>query len=326
MILAGDIGGTKTNLAFFDSKEGSLSLSDVKSYPSKQFGSLNEILAVHLRDVPKPPTHAAFGVAGPVINGRCETTNLTWVVDAEEIARQIGVARVGLMNDLEATAYGVLRLSEQDTAVLQKGAPQQRRTIAVIAAGTGLGEGGLVWDGTRYRALASEGGHCDFSPRNDLEIDLLRYLLTRFPQVSWETVVSGPGLLNIYSFLRERSGTKEPAWLSDSMNAGDPPAVITNAGLQQTDSVCVATLDLFTSLYGAETGNLALKLLATRGVYVGGGIAPKIMPKILEGKFLESFITKDRYQKLMKGMPLAVILNDKTALFGAAHYALMAGG
>jgi glucokinase len=322
MILAGDIGGTKTNLAYFDAGDNSLALHTNKSYPSQTYRSLDDIVRVFVEEFPADIRHAAFGVAGPVIDGRCETTNISWVVDSRDIARQLGLRNVGLINDLEATAYGTLRLGKKDLHVLNPGTLRRGGAIAVIAAGTGLGEGGLVWDGVRYRALPSEGGHSDFAPRNELEMELLRFLVGRFGQVSWERLVSGPGLYNIYQFLRSRAGSPEPSWLSEQISNGDPSAAVSQAALQEKDSVCVQAVEMFVSLYGAEAGNLALKFLATGGVYVGGGIAPKLLDKIRRGTFLQSFVQKDSYSKLMQSMPLYVVLNEKTALYGAAHYAI----
>jgi glucokinase len=267
--------------------------------------------------------HAAFGIAGPVINGRCEATNIPWVVDARELAACVGLPSVGLINDLEATAYGILRLRESDTLMLNAGVARLRGNIAVIAAGTGLGEAGLIWNGRRYQALASEGGHTDFAPRNDLEIDLLRYLLTKYKRVSYERVVSGMGIVNLYHFFRTRIASTEPKWLSDEMMTGDPAAAISHAALAGKDEACVRTMELFVSLYGAEAGNLALKLLAAGGVYVAGGIAPKILPLLQQATFIDSFTTKGRLSDLVKAMPVYVVLNDKIALHGAAHYALL---
>jgi len=323
MILAGDIGGTKINLAYFVEENNGFILHTIKSYPSKQYGSLREIIQLFTAKFPAKITCAAFGVAGPVIDGRCETTNLSWVVDSREIAQQVELQNVGLINDLEATAYGTLRLDEKDKLVLNKGVQRDQGTIAVIAAGTGLGEGGLVWDGTRYRALPSEGGHTDFGPRNELEMALLRFLLQRYERVSYERLISGPGMYNIYQFFRSRAAYPEPAWLTERIQSGDPSAAVSEAGLEGKDEVCQETLETFVSLYGAEAGNLALKLLSTGGVYVGGGIAPKILSKIQQGSFMKSFTSKGRYAALMSNIPVYVVLNDRTALYGAAHYALL---
>jgi glucokinase len=322
MILAGDIGGTKTNLAYFNEENGRVVPVHTRSYPSQQYHSLPDIVAEMLKEVPARITAAAFGVAGPIVEGRSKLTNLGWEVIAEEIRERLKLPRVGLLNDLEATAYGVLNLPEKDRLTLQHGEVREHAAIAVIAAGTGLGEGALIWDGRRYRAMPSEGGHSDYGARNELEMELMRFLLTKFKRVSYERILSGPGFATLYEFFRSRSREPEPTWLAEEINAGaTPAAAISRAGLERTDPVCVQVLDLFVSLYGAEAGNLALKVLATGGVYIGGGIAPKILPRIQEGGFLEAFTNKGRHSPLLKSMPLYVILNDKIALYGAAHHA-----
>jgi glucokinase len=322
MILAGDIGGTKTNLAYFTEDGGVLTQHFARSYSSKQHSSLSAIIKQFIQESPQMIDEAAFGIAGPVVNGRCEATNLPWVVDARSIASEFGVKRVGLLNDLEATAYGVLRLQEKDKLPLNTGIAQQHAAIAVIAAGTGLGEGGLVWNGTRYQTLPSEGGHSDFAPRNELEMNLLRFLLTKYKRVSNERVVSGMGIINLYQFFRTQVKYPEPQWLATEM-ASDAAAAISSAALAGKDEACIKTMELFVSLYGAETGNLALKLLSTAGVYIGGGIAPKILPLLQQATFMDAFTNKGRLSSLMMNMPVFVVLNDKTALLGAAHYALL---
>jgi len=321
MILAGDIGGTKTNLAYFEEKDGKLTTKLVKSYPSQQFTTLNEVLRLLRKDHPAELSAAAFGIAGPIVDGRSKLTNLGWTIDGKDVAAALHLPRVGLINDLEATAYGTLRLDQEDIVVLNKGAAQPRRTIAVIAAGTGLGEGALTWDGKQYRSVSSEGGHTDFGPRNELEVELLRFLLPRFGRVSCERVVSGPGMLNLYQFFRSRTTSPEPSWLREQMASGDAPAAISQAGMEGKDKACINSLDMFVTLYGAEAGNLALKFLSTGGVYIGGGIAPKILPWIQRGEFIESFMSKGRYRALLEQMPISVVLNDQAALIGAAHYA-----
>ncbi len=322
MILAGDIGGTKTNLAYFREEDGRVIPVEERSYPSQQYRSLLDIIEAMKKEIPAQITGAAFGVAGPIVEGRSKLTNLDWEVAADEIREGLKLRHVGLLNDLEATAYGVLNLPAKDRLTLQQGEALKHAAIGVIAAGTGLGEGALIWDGKRYRAVPSEGGHADFAPRNELEMDLLRFLLTKFKRVSYERVLSGPGFSHLYEFFRSRSHEPEPAWLTEQMKAGPTPAAaISRAGLERTDSVCVQVLDLFTTLYGAETGNVALRFLATGGMYIGGGIAPKILPRIQEGSFLEAFTFKGRHSPLLKSVPLYVVLNDKIALYGAAHYA-----
>ena len=321
MILAGDLGGTKTNLAYFVQKGDSLDAELVKSYPSKDFRSLGEILKQLMRTYPADITTAAFGIAGPVFHGKSKITNLGWEVDARELASLLDLPSVGLLNDLEATAYGTLRLKRNDIVVLNPGVPQANGAIVVIAAGTGLGEGGLIWDGVKYVAFPSEGGHTDFAPRSEVEMDLLRYMLRKHKHVSNERLISGPGLYDIYQFFRLMADHPEPAWLRDQIATSDPAAAVSQAGLEKKDKACEEALDMFVALYGAEAGNLALKLLGTGGVYLGGGIAAKILPRLQERHFMEAFAAKGRCEEFLKQLPVAVIMNDKTALLGAAHYA-----
>ena len=323
MILVGDIGGTKTNIAYFVARGDLLTPTVVKSYPSQKYGSLTDIVTEFLREHPGNVSAASFGIAGPVVDGRCEATNLPWVVDSRDVAGLLKRDMVGLLNDLEATAYGTLHLSAKDKLQIVSGTPHLRGTIAIIAAGTGLGEAGLVWDGVRYRTLPSEGGHADFAPRNELEIDLLRFLLKKYERVSYERLLSGPGLYNLYQYFRSIATYPEPTWLQEQITAGDPAAVISNAGMQEKDEACVSTLDTIVSLYGAEAGNLAQKLFSTGGVFIGGGIAPKIVTRIQKGTFRDSFTHKGRFGDLLSQIPVYVILNDKAALYGAAHFALL---
>jgi glucokinase len=323
MILAGDIGGTKTRLALFTTVGERLESLAEETFPSREHGGLDEIVRTFVSKQQVSVTHAGFGVAGPVKHGRCETTNLPWVVDARQLARQLGIASVVLINDLEANAYGVATLEAKDFVILSPGAPDAEGNAAIIAAGTGLGEAGFYWDGAQHHPFACEGGHGDFAPRNELELELLRYLLTRFTRVSYERVLSGPGLYNIYQFLRDTGRGKEPVWLAEELRQQDPAATISQAALTGRSALCVQALDLFVSLYGAEAGNLALKVMATGGLYVGGGIAPKIMQKLEDSTFVQAFIAKGRMRPLLEAMPVRVILNDKTALLGAARCALL---
>ncbi len=322
MILAGDIGGTKINLAYFTLKDGKLVPDILKSYASKEHASFAEILRLFQQEVPHTIETAAFGIAGPVVNGRSEATNLPWIVNVREVAPTFGLKTAGLINDLEATAYGILRLEEKDTLVLNAGVPRPQGTIAVIAAGTGLGEGGLVWNRARYQTLPSEGGHTDFAPRNELEMDLLRFLLTKYKRVSYERVVSGMGIVNLYQFFRTRVNYAEPPWLTEQLG-GDAAAAISKAARDGKDEASAKAMELFVSLYGAEAGNLGLKLLSSGGLFIGGGIAPKILPMMQQSTFMDSLTGKGRLSGVVKNMPVSIILNDKIALYGAAHYALM---
>jgi glucokinase len=321
MILAGDIGGTKTDIALFQPEGTELIEIRRETFPSRKFNSLDDIIERFLQSEDPSIHSACFGVAGPVINGRCETTNLPWIIDGTKIRQRFGFPMVILLNDLEAMAYGTLRLSEKEYYSINTGIPQTTGNRCVIAAGTGLGEAILFWNGSQFIASASEGGHADFAPRNSNEIKLLEYLLDRFSRVSYERILSGPGLFNIYQFLKETHQGKEPGWLKESLEKEDPAAVISETALEEKSDLCVKALNLFTSIYGAEAGNLALKGMATGGVYIGGGIGKKILKTLKERSFLDSFKEKGRMGPLMKRIPVKVILNEKVALLGVAHYA-----
>jgi len=326
MILAGDIGGTSTRLALFEVEHGRPVPTAQHTYHSPQYPGLEEILSEFLAAGQPPIEAACFGIAGPVREGRVETPNLSWVVDAGRIATRLQLRDVILLNDLEATGYGVATLQPSDLTILNEGKALVGGSCAVIAAGTGLGEAALHFDGSFYHPYASEGGHCDFAPRDQLEAGLLFALRRQLDHVSWERVVSGPGLLNLYRFLKDSGRGVEPAWLAERMAREDPPAVIAACALEGSSDLCALALRRFVSCYGAEAGNLALKVLATGGVYLGGGIAPKILPELKKPAFLEAFFDKGRYRKLMESIPVQVILNDKTALYGAARRAALASG
>jgi glucokinase len=323
MILAGDIGGTNTRLAFADEKAGCLTLVAEATFSSREHASLESVLRKFLSAHPIPITRAAFGIAGPVRHGRCDATNLPWVVDSHLVAREIGLERVGLINDLEANAYGVAALQREDFVLLNEGAVNAEGNAAIISAGTGLGQAVLYWDGRQHHPFATEGGHADFAPRNHLEMALLEYMMKQYQRVSYERVVSGPGLLNIYRFLRDTGRGEEPQWLAERMRQQDPSAVISQSALRGESELCAQALDLFVTLYGAEAGNLALKVMAMGGVYVGGGIAPKIVEKLKASAFLNAFMSKGRMRPLLQAMPVRVILNQKTALLGAARFATL---
>jgi glucokinase len=325
MILAGDIGATNTRLALFAEEDGPLSYIAEGTFRSQNYPNLDVIVQEFMAFHEVAISAACFGVAGPVQHGRCETTNLAWVVDATVLASVLGTAQVWLINDLEATAHGIASLTARDWLVLNAGAPAAVGNSAVIAAGTGLGEAGLHWDGKVHYPFACEGGHTDFAPRNELEIELLRYLLSRFGHVSYERVLSGPGLSILYQFFRDTGRGVEPQWLIDELAQRDPAAVIAQAALAEKNELCVQALNLFVSLYGAEAGNLALKVMATGGVFIGGGIAPKILPKLQEPLLLEAFVAKGRMRPLLEAMPVRVIINPKTALFGAARFVTIQG-
>ncbi len=323
MILAGDVGGTNTRLAFVEATGDRLTLIVEEIFPSRDHANLEAVLRKFMSSHRLPVEQACFGVAGPVRRGRCDATNLPWVVDARQLARELGLEAVGLINDLEANAYGIAALEPKDFVVLNAGAPDAEGNAAIIAAGTGLGEAGLYWNGRQHRPFATEGGHATFAPRTPVEMDLLRHLLTEFEHVSYERVVSGPGLLNIYRFLRDTGRAEEPAWLAERMRQQEAPAIIAQAALEGTSALCVQALDLFMSLCGAEAGNLALKAMATGGVFVGGGIAPKIIQQLKDSTFMAAFTAKGRMRPLLEAMPVRIILNEKTALLGAARCATL---
>ena len=323
MILAGDIGGTNTRLAYFEAGGARPSPAVLEVFPSANHKGLEEIVAKFVARYTHPVEAAAFGIAGPVQNGISRTPNLPWLVDASSLAHSLGLASVNLINDLEANAHGIAVLGPDDFTVLSEGASGASGNRVLISAGTGLGEAGLLAEGNTYRPYASEGGHADFAARNETELELLRYLLQRFQHVSYERVLSGPGLHNIYQFFRDTGRADEPSWLAGEMGRGDPSAAITEHALKRTCPICVLALDQFVAIYGAEAGNLALRGLATGGVYVGGGIAPKILTKLQEPGFLQAFRTKGRVSTLLEAMPVRVIMNDKTALLGAARVAMI---
>jgi glucokinase len=314
------MGGTKVNLALFDWQDGRLSCVRMESYHSLELDGLPTALKQFLGHDAPPLAAAAFGVAGPVQGDRAQITNLPWSVDGESLRSVLGIRRVKVINDLEATAYGVLTLEPADMLVLNAGSAGSGNA-AVIAAGTGLGEGLLFWDGTQYHPAPSEGGHADFAPRNDLEAELLVFLGWRYQHVSYERVLSGPGLFNIYEFLRDTGHGDEPPEFANRLREEDPAAAISHAALQGAPPLCVQALDVFTAIYGAEAGNLALKVMATGGVYVGGGIAPKIRQKLTDGTFMAAFRDKGRMSFLMDLMPVRVILKETTALQGAGYCA-----
>lgn len=348
MILAGDIGGTKTHLALFEWATERVEPLRLETFHSADYTSLEEMLEEFLVP-PKPPTTideleqsaqestgpddgqapdepvkieaACFGVAGPVIDNHSHTTNLPWVVDGAAIGKKFEIPQVRLLNDLEAMAQGILLLRPDELVTLNAGKPpSQQQAIALIAAGTGLGESILFWDGTRYKAVPSEGGHADFAPNSDNEIDLLRHVRSQYLHVSYERVLSGPGLHAIYEYVRDTK-KNEPTWLAEKIKAGDPAAEIAEAGLKGQAEIAKQTLDLFASIYGAEAGNLALKAMAINGLYLGGGIAPKLLPKLTDGTFMKAFTNKGRYKRLMSNIPVHVVMNQRTGLIGAASTA-----
>ncbi|HNS39076.1 MAG TPA: glucokinase [Promineifilum sp.] len=327
MLLSGDVGGTKTALAIFDVDEGALIVRHPvleRVFPSQQYQSLDLIIEEFLRDSGIAISAASFGVAGPVVGGRAEVTNLHWQIDPDDMRQRFGFD-VHLMNDLEALASAVPFLEQTDLITINEGTPDERGAIGVIAPGTGLGESYLVWNRAagRYEAHPSEGGHCAFGPMTPLQLEMLNYWMPRIGHVSYERVCSGMGLPNIYTFLRETDRYPEPDWLKEQLSsAGDMTPVIVKAAVAGEAPICVATLELFMEILGDQAGNLALTVLATGGIYLGGGIPSRILPQLQKGPFMTFFRDKGRFTEMMSRIPVHIIYNPKAALYGAAYDAL----
>jgi len=322
VILAGDVGGTKTTLALFESRGSGCALVREDTLPSHDFASLEAVIARFLAEGPPVRIDAAcIGIAGPVVDGRVTMPNLPWVVDERRLVSEIPAKRVQLLNDLEVTAHGIDALEAHELVPLQPGVTRAAGNLAVIAAGTGLGEAIVVDHGQARTVVATEGGHAEFAPRGELEEDMLRHLRKEFGRVSYERVLSGPGLVNVYRFLRDTGVAAESAQVAAMMRERDPAAVVTELGVRAADRLCQMALNVFVSVYGAEAGNLALKALAVRGVVVAGGIAPRIIQVLAAGGFVAAFRDKGRLTPLMESIPVRVTLNPKTALLGAARVA-----
>ena len=323
MILAGDVGGTKVHLALYGFEHGQLVHIRDERFPAHEYAGLEEIVRKFLNESGNPEiTAACFGVPGPVRGGRLRLTNLPWVLDSRELSAGLNIVHLFLINDLEANGYGIPELTPEQIFTLNAGDPAAVGNRALVSAGTGLGEGVLVWNGKTHVPMASEGGHCDFAARTPLEVDLLGYLQKKLNgRVSFERVVSGQGVTNIYTFLRDVQGMEEAAWLKERIAAEDPNAVIGEEGEAGTSDLCAKTLEMFTASYGAESGNLVLKVLATGGLYVGGGIAPKILKTMRGGAFMQAFTDKGRLSELLIHTPVHIILESRAALMGAAAFA-----
>lgn len=321
MILAGDIGGTNARLAYFQPQNGHLHLVSERVFPSREHDEFGEIVGKFLHDSGGHPEAACFGIAGPVRNGRVETSNLPWVIEQARLADQFHLPSTLLINDLEAIAWGIGALGKADLVQLNQVGGPASGNQAVVAPGTGLGEAGLFWDGNRHHVFACEGGHTDFAPQGELQIELLKYLTARFGHVSYERILSGPGLVNAYEFLRDSGKGKESPALAEEMKKRDPAAVISHAALDGSDALAAKALDLFIAVYGAEASNLALKAMSTGGLFLAGGISPKILPKLKEPTFMQSFLNKGRMKPLVEAMPVQVVVNEKVGLLGAARCA-----
>jgi glucokinase len=321
-ILAGDVGGTKTDLALFRADgDGDVRLEREDTLPSREYPDLESLVRVFLSRGDARPSAAVFGIAGPVLNGEVRVTNLPWRVEAQQLGRELGIRNLRLLNDLEATAYGALFLEADKLHVLNEGVRRPGHRV-VIAAGTGLGQAILFWDGRRFRPSATEGGHAAFAPRNEREIALLRFLQRRYEHVSWERVVSGPGLVHIFEYLDREEGIPVAPEVRERISSEDAGSVVGEAGRPGSCPACAQAVDLFVSLYGAQTANLALTVLSLGGVYVGGGIVTKLLPAVTKGAFLEAFRDAGRFGALLAEMPVEILLDPKAGRLGAARVAL----
>lgn len=320
-ILAGDIGGTKTNLALYAVERSThVMLLRESSFASKQYKGLEAVLREFLQEGQEQVSAAAFGIAGPVLDGVVLATNLPWKVETDRIASVLGCPQIRLMNDLETTAYGSLFLPPHEIQVLHEGKTRHSHRV-VIAAGTGLGQAFLMWDGARYWPVATEGGHADFAPINEKEIELLHFLKRKYAHVSYERVLSGSGLVNIFDFLDQYLHQPVAPIVRQRLVSEDAAAVIGQAGIENLCPTCVEAVDIFLGVYGAQAGNLALTVMGLGGVYVGGGIIVKMLPKVTSGAFMNGYLAKGRYASFMADIPVQIILNPKASQFGAAHAA-----
>ena len=325
MILAGDIGGTNARLAYFQPQNGHLRLVSERVFPSREHSELGEIVSQFLDDSGARPEVACFGIAGPVRNGRVETSNLPWVVEQSRLAKQIHLPATLLINDLEASAWGIGGLVPQDLVALNRVTAPAVGNQAVIAPGTGLGEAGLFWDGIRHHVFASEGGHTDCAPQGEVQLELLRYLRTRFGHVSYERILSGPGLVNVYEFLRDSGSEKESPEFRAMIRTGDPAAAISRTALAGGDRLAQPALESGISGYGAEAANLALKVMATGGLFLAGGISPKVLAGLTGPLFMQAFLDKGRMRALLESLPVQVVTNEQAGLLGAARCAAARG-
>ncbi|MEM7336562.1 MAG: glucokinase [Chloroflexota bacterium] len=325
LLLAGDIGGTKTVLALFEESGAGLPIKPIveKTYPSSQFSALEQIIEDFMQGFDVDITAASFGVAGPVVNGRSQITNLPWIIDVQNLKQQLGIETVTLLNDLESIANGVPYLQPDDVVNLKEGQKAENGAIGIVAPGTGLGEAFLVWTGTRYESYPSEGGHASFGPVSSLQVDLLNFLATKYNHVSYERVCSGSGLPNLYQFFKETNRFEEPAWLAKELESTpDKTPIIVQHAVQKSANICIATLNLFFEILAGEASNMALKLLATGGIYLGGGIPPRLIPQLQASNFTDIFQSKGRFTNLLEQVPVYIICNPKIALYGAAYQGL----
>lgn len=320
IILAGDIGGTKTNLSFYSLEAGELHPLYNTSFITRQYGSFSEVLAsVDKEDLP-PVDSMCLGVAGPVVGGKVEGTNFPWVLEEEKLKLDLKLPLVSLINDMEANAYGLAVLESKDFMTIKEG-EGIAGNAALISPGTGLGEAGMYWNGNTYHPFATEGGHCDFAARDELDIKFLKFLQQEFGHVSWERIISGPGIHNIYRFLKEYRSFTEPQWFTNLIEDQDPAAVISKCAREDSYALCGEVMDLFQKYLAVETAQIALKFKSTGGIYLGGGILPKIMDIFNPEKFIENFLQMNRMNPLLETMGVKVILNENSPMYGAAFYA-----
>jgi glucokinase len=325
MILAGDIGATKTNLALFSSKDGLNKTVAETTIQNKDFDNFEQLIESFLESGEHKFDGVCLGIAGPVVDNKVQITNLPWVIDGTALQERYKLKGAWLLNDLQALCYAVPNLPDDELKVIRQGKAVDGAPIAVIAPGTGLGEGFLIWDGYRYRANSSEGGHTDFGPTNDKQIQLLKYMRKSQERVSYENVCSGIGIPNLYRFLRDEGFAEEPDWLEKELKAVDDiTPVIFNTALDDSKEclLCELTVDLFVEILGAEAGNLALKTLAKGGIYIGGGLPPRILPWLKKDSFLKALSSKSPHTELISQFPVKVILNPKANLIGAADFGL----
>ena len=320
-LLGGDAGGTKVNLAIFEATASGVKMIKSSSYQSGSFPSANKILQQFLQENPEyKPEKICLGVAGPVFEGRVTVTNLPWYLDANEIAAATNINQVILLNDLEATAYGVAGLEEKDYSVLQEGDPDEGGNISILAPGTGLGEAGLFWDGKNYHPFATEGGHCDFSCRSEEDLELHNFMLKKYEVVSWESIIAGPGIFSIFQFLCEVKKRKASVAIEDRIKTSDPSAVVSQAAIEESDPVCMEAMHIFIRHLARECCNLILKIKSTGGLLLAGGVPPKIISLLQDSWFYENMLDCDRMQNLVRKVPVKVILNDKAPMIGAGWF------
>ncbi len=319
--LAGDIGGTKTHLALYKQEFDQNHLIRERKFKSQNYSDLEAIISIFLSDGNEKVDCICLGIAGPVRKGKAEATNLPWLVDADRISRELKIEKVRLINDLEANAYGLKMLRKDEFCILNQGNCKVEGNQAMVSAGTGLGEVGIYFDGKKHHPFACEGGHSDFAPRNELEDDLLFYLRKKFDHVSYERVLSGPGLYNIYRFLIDSKREEKDPKQFEMIESGDAPRMISDLGLKKKSKATIKTLEIFSSIYGAELGNVALKIFALGGLFLGGGIAPKILEVLKKEAFMEAFLDKGRFADLLHTIPIQVVLNENAALLGSIYFA-----